>query len=419
MNGKVKRLIGIYTAAALVTLSVLSAVLYERLAEYRLAAGYVSSQSFETAVKAAENMSEALTKSLYATDGSMCSRVCSEVYANALAAESAIAALPFETYELERISGFVNTAGDYAYTLCSAAAKEGFSEEQREELGKMSKTAADFAEQLRQLQGDVHNGLAIMDERQDALYNVGMDDTPKVSASLLDYESGFAEEGTLSYDGIYGYEKTEKEGELSEKEMEALAAKVAGVEPRELRREYDYESGMRRCYSAGDMAICVSSRGVESMARARLVSGGELSEAQAAQSAERFLEKMGYEGMTLCKIRQGSGTLLLSYAPEQEDAVCIDNTLTIAVATDDGSIHAFNAENFSEEEAEVEWKVSESEAREKLPDNVEEQKMNKVIIKSAGQHDVPCYAFTCGTESGEQIEIYIDADSGSQCRIEI
>lgn len=420
MSIKAKRLIGIYTVAALAALSVLSAVLYERLGDYKLAAGYVSSQSFETAVKAADNMSEALKKSLYATDGGMCGKVCSEVYANALAAESAMAALPFATYEMEHISGFINTAGDYAYSLCAGAAEDGFSEEQREELKKLSEKAEGFANQLRELQSSLNSGLAVMDETQERLQNIGAEETPKLSAELLDYESGFEELGAISYDGMYGFERTEEKGKLSESEMKKLAAKVAGVEERELTQEYDYEGGgARRCYSAGDMAICVSSRGLESMARSRLIVGGEVDERKAAQSAEKFLEKMGYEGLALCRVREGSGTLLLSYAPEQDGALCIDNTVTVAVAADDGSIHAFNAEKYSESEPEVAWNIGEDEAREKLPDGVEEREARKVIIKSAGQRDVPCYEFSCEAQSGEQVKIYVDADKGTQCRIEI
>lgn len=54
MSAKAKQLIVIYTAAALVTLSVLSAVLYSKLADYRLTALYSSSGAFETTVSAVD-----------------------------------------------------------------------------------------------------------------------------------------------------------------------------------------------------------------------------------------------------------------------------------------------------------------------------------------------------------------------------
>lgn len=54
MSAKAKQLIIIYTAAALVTLSVLSAVLYSKLAVYRLTALYSSSGAFETTVSAVD-----------------------------------------------------------------------------------------------------------------------------------------------------------------------------------------------------------------------------------------------------------------------------------------------------------------------------------------------------------------------------
>lgn len=420
MSVKAKRLIGIYTAAALVTLSVLSAVLYEKLTDYARAAGYVSGETFETAVKAADDMSEALKKSVYATDGGMCGKICAEVYADALAAESAIAALPFDTYELEQTAGFINTAGDYAYSLCAEAAEQGFSDGQRQELKELSAAAADYAEKLRQLQGDINNGLTAIDETQERLYNVSDGELTTLSSVMLGYEDGFAELDKLSYDGAYGAEKEREEGNLSEEEMEALAAKAAGVEARELKLEYEYEGdGLRRCYSAGDTSICVSSRGVESIARSRLLGGGEPDAKEAEKTALKFLKELGYEGLELCASKKGSGTLIMSFAPAQDGAVCIDNTLTVSVAAEDGSVYAFSAENYSAETVQCDWSVNEDEAAEKLPEGVDAQEARKVIIKSAGGRNVPCYEFSCAGEDGETVKIYVDAEKGTQCRIEV
>ena len=79
MNKQVFHVLIVYTVAAIAVLSVLSAVLYERTREYERAARYASSGAFETAVKASDDMSLALEKSLYATDSGMCARLCGEI----------------------------------------------------------------------------------------------------------------------------------------------------------------------------------------------------------------------------------------------------------------------------------------------------------------------------------------------------
>ena len=133
MSAKAKQLIIIYTAAALVTLSVLSAVLYSKLAVYRLTALYSSSGAFETTVSAVDGLSRSLKKSLYVTDATLGRSICTQAYSNALAAEAALSALPFSTQELEQLSGFLNRAGDYAKSL-GAQSGDKLSDEQKQQL---------------------------------------------------------------------------------------------------------------------------------------------------------------------------------------------------------------------------------------------------------------------------------------------
>ena len=151
MSGKAKFIFGTYIAAALVVLSLCCAIGYSRLRDYRQAAAYSSRASFETTVKAVDSMGAALEKSLYATDGGMCSSLCGQVYASASAAEAALLSLPFETVELENLASFLNLAGDYAYSLAPQAAENGFSQEEQEQLSALSQQAGDFAALLRQL----------------------------------------------------------------------------------------------------------------------------------------------------------------------------------------------------------------------------------------------------------------------------
>ena len=133
MSAKAKQLIIIYTAAALVTLSVLSAVLYSKLADYRLTALYSSSGAFETTVSAVDGLSRSLKKSPYRRSASGGRSICTQAYANALPAEAALSALPFSTQELEQLSGFLNRAGDYAKSL-GAQSGDKLSDEQKQHV---------------------------------------------------------------------------------------------------------------------------------------------------------------------------------------------------------------------------------------------------------------------------------------------
>ena len=416
ISRKAKRLIGIYTVAAIMVLSVLSAVLYEHLSGLRRAVGYSAGASFETAVSSVSDMSRALHTSLYATDGSMCTKLCSRICSDALAAEAAISVLPFDTYELEQIAGFINTAGDYAYALCCSAADEGFTERQIEELTAMSQTAAQLAERLISLQYGVNSGLAVMDQAETTVANVGVGDTPTVSAELLGYERDFPKAEPLRYDGRYGYDTRRAEGTLDKTSMRELAAKAAGCPAQELREEYSGDGVA--CYGYGDMTLCVSSRGLESMGRSRLISERSVDMEAAETAAKDFLAAQGFDGLQLSRRRDQGWTAAFEFAPVSDGALCIDDKLTVTVALDDGSVCGFNAESYRGGEVEANWSISADEARKKLPDSAEELSCARVILRSDGRQDTPCYEFLCAGADTERLLIYVDADRGVQCRID-
>lgn len=115
-----KKLVIVISTYACVLVAVLGVMSYLRgrsLRDYRLAARYSAQEALEETVTAAEHMSLTLQKTPYATDGGMSAKLCSQVYADALAAEAAMSTLPFSTQELEEISAYLNQVGDYAYPV--------------------------------------------------------------------------------------------------------------------------------------------------------------------------------------------------------------------------------------------------------------------------------------------------------------
>lgn len=419
MSKKLKQILAIYTVAALVTLSVLCAVGYAHLTQLRRTAAYAARSSFETAVRSVDGMGAALQKSLYATDGGLCGSLCGEVFASAAAAEAALSVLPFDTQELEQLSGFINRAGDYAYSLAPQAGEEGFDREQQQQLAEFSAQADEFAALLRDLQTEINNGLLTLDSREQRLQNVGTGEENLLSAALLDYRLGFDGEA-LRYDGKYTAKEQQPEGELTAEQAKELAARAAGVEPRELKEEYDYTGpDGRRCYSAGELILCVSSRGLESMAQTRLVSESSISLEQARQAAVEFLSQLELEELALISYADSGTVVRFDFVQTQDEALRLGSGVKVSVALDDGSIYAYNAANYEAEPAEVNWNADEETARQQLPENVSCEGSRKVILHSAGEKDLPCYEFSCLNQQEQSLKIYVNADTGKQCRIDI
>ena len=72
--------------------------------------------------------------------------------ANASGAVSALAAMPYTTTELEKLSGYINSAGDWALYLSREGAEGRLpDEETMEQLREISESVSDLAAQASQL----------------------------------------------------------------------------------------------------------------------------------------------------------------------------------------------------------------------------------------------------------------------------
>lgn len=415
---------GTFVFALVAVLGIYSFISHQRLENYRLSSKYSALLSFEETVAAVDRMSTTLAKSPYATDGPMCGKICSQVYADAMAAEAAMASLPFSTVELEEIAGYLNQVGDYAYSLCSTAVTEGFSPQDVEKLRELSGIAAGFSESLRQLQGSVHEGAILLDNRERQILNIGRDkDASYVSAEFARFEEEFPHRSSLGYDGRYN--KTELKNEsggkrLSDAQLLAMAARFAGVSPGEMRLCYEYSgSDGRKCYSAGDVQLVVDGQGVESMSRARIVEESRISGEEALKAAETFLEKQGFKNISLAEQSAEGNVARFRFCPVQGDVLLPERCLSVSVAMDDGSICAFSRDKYSEAKAGGNWNISAQQAAETLPESLSLQQSDKVIIETEGGREQACYRLKCTNGKNENVTVYVDALTGRQSRISL
>lgn len=416
MKGKTGKLLCIYACAAIAVLGLCAALSRSRLADFRLAARYSSSRAFEETVGAVGNLSLALRKSLYATDSGMCCRICSDVYADARAAEAAMSTLPFSTVELARISGFLGVAGDYAYSLCPEAAEVGFSDEQRSALHDMSAAAEEFANALSEMQGSITDGTIIMDTREVRIENVGeAAQQVRLSEQLGNYEESFAAPTALDYDGRYGVSGSGEAAQSTPEELKEAAADFLGVGAESLDLKYEYSGGdSLRCYSCRGVEVCVGSHGVVSMGSGRLLDSAAIGADEAETLAGEFLSRHGYDDVELISRSQNGGAAVFTYAQLMGDALCLNKTLTVAVALDDGSIYAFRADGYEPESEGVVWPEGEIYTSVQQPEGLTLGDVRPVIIDSPGGRDLACWEMRYTDEEERDVIIYVDAETGRQ-----
>ena len=391
------------------------------LRDARRTANTAAARAFEETVTAVDGLSATLAKSVYATDGGYCAKLCAQALAQAQAAESALSILPFSTQELEQTAGFLNLAGDYAESLCANAAREGFTEEQTETLTELSAVAASLADSLRELQSGVHGGEVVYDSPALRMQNVDPARLPeRLSARMLAGEAAFEAPETPRYDGKFSRTERDSRGWLTEEDMRKLAASYAGVEPEDLGEEYVCQSGGgQRCYRAGDLYLSVSRRGVESLAQSRLVGESRIDVREALRSAKAWLREKGYRDLALAGTEINGAVAEFRFVKTENGVRCLDNGLRLAIALDDGSLYSFNAADYSGEDSGARFTVTEEEARQALPASLSVSDAEKLIRRSPGGRDLTCYAFSCVDEQGRAVTVLVDAADGRMWDVEL
>lgn len=419
MSRKLKVLLSSYLAAALIIFSAWLGLSVKSFNNLKMRSDYASGRAFEETLWAVDALSQSLGKSVYAK-GAMGSRLCAEICAEALAAETAMSTLPFATAELRELSTFLNMSGDYAYALNYKSHEQGFTEQERETLKEMAELSSDFSQYLQILQRDVNSGEVLMDSRVKDFKNVfAENEAERLSQRLLSYEKDFKPMDELVYDGRFGKkEESVTEGSMSPREMAEAAADFVGAELSELQKEYDYEgqSG-RSCFSTGDMHICVSPAGVESVSNSGLVGDVNITKEEAEKAGENFLKEKGWDNLELTDSKLNGAICSMSFARLQGDALCRDELIRLSISMDDGSLYDFNASDFKPGDSEARWEISPQEAAGAIPENLTQAGVRKLILKSPGGRELACYEFSCTDSSGRGVKIYADGETGQQIEI--
>ena len=112
-----------FSAALLISLFGAIAACHVGAGGYTTRLDAQTTRAFGEAFSAVSRLQRSLDSCAFATDSAMQSALCTQLYADAESAETALSALPVELDALENLSHQISVAGDYAYLLSRTAAE--------------------------------------------------------------------------------------------------------------------------------------------------------------------------------------------------------------------------------------------------------------------------------------------------------
>lgn len=385
---------------------------------YKNTASYGYEHAFSEVVLAVKNLDDSLHCGSYTQGVEMSSEISADIYANCLAAEMTMAALPFSTQELEQTAGFLGVVGDYADFLLRDSAKFGFGDEERKNLAALHKISTELTEKLISIQDDVVNGDVIVDDPENVFKDNSSDSL--LSAAFLEYEAEFPELPEIDYDGKYNKPGQSESGKkVSEYTAKKAAAELFGLDEEKLELLYESENGTR-CFALDGKNIVVNGEGkVLSMSSER-VAVGDMKKSEMKKKGIQFIKDAGFSGMELVKTEKADGVLKMEFCCRQNSVLCTCDSIKLSIASDNGEVYSYDATEYIKNHSERELSepaISSNIARAALPMPLSVKDEELVLCHTDGEAEKLCYTFSCKGTDGEDVRVAVDAESGEQYEI--
>lgn len=412
---------------------------YVRAEDYRRQLDNGYRQAFTELTAAAGELDAALEKVTYATTPALFATLCTQAYATAQAAQSALGELPYGNVELEQTAAFFAKAGDYAMAMARGTNGEGVcTDENRETLRGLAAAAGELSATLQALQLQLDGGalhpedVAAVEARLAAAAEDGGQITG--GSAFQTVEADFPQVPTLIYDGPFSEHLSGRtpqmlEGlpQVTEEEARRAAAAFAGLRAEVFTRTSDGAGnlpawGFSALADGGELYVEITKQGgqVLQMLSSRPVGEAALSRKEGVEQAAAFLEEHGYRDMAPSYFLEGDGILTVHFAPVLDGVYCYPDLVKVGVALDNGDVVSFEAHGYLMKHGAREPAapaVSADEAAERVDSSLTILSRQLALIPTGGEYEVLCHEFKCQNADGGHVLVYVNAATGQQERI--
>ena len=378
-----------------------------------------------------ENISSALTKGIYAGTPAQLNALTAKLWKESSAAKVALSQIPTSHYNLENTYKFLAQVGEYAVSLAKKAENgEKLTNEERENLKKLSDYADLLEESMLVIQDEVRNGRMSLYQAENMAADIQTDASPSIGEDLAEFEEGFTAYPTLIYDGPFSDSLLQIEPRRL-----ADAADITLAEAREkAAAAFNVDSGIMSNESEEHSNMPAYTFSFENRSAAITMQGGylcyltdprqpvetKITADEAVAKAENYLNWLKIPDMQLTYYEIAENILTANFACVQNSVIVYTDLIKVSVAMDDGGILGFDARAYLTSNTEREIpnpSLSEEEAAESVSTALTIDKTNLAIIPSDGQQERFCYEFHCTGDDGTQLLVYVNTETGAEEQI--
>ena len=408
---------------------------------YRLAEHYRTNLEY-TYVRAMDDLSDylsnletTLTKGLYANTAPQQYGITQKLARDSDGAKASLGQLPLSDVELDSVNKFVAQVGDYATYLSDRLAKGGkITPEEMDSLARLGEYAKTLNADMKDLQARFDGGEAIIGETV-AVYK-NLEETsdekqePLINSGFREMNEGFTDYPTLIYDGPFSDHMTKMQSkmlqdvpEVTEQEALSTAARFTTMAEDQIKPSGETAGNLPTyTFSGENITVAVTKAGghVDTMLNSRAIGEPQMGYEQASASAKKFLEEYDIRQLTESYYVINDGICTINYAYENEGVVFYSDLIKVSVALDNGEIVAYNATGYLMNHiarSMPEAQISMEKAKNVLSPRLTVENERLACIPTSGANEIFCYEFTCSSDNGDRVLVYINTVSGLEEQI--
>lgn len=396
---------------------------------------YDMARSVENLSESLDNISNTLSKGIYAGSPEMMSFLSAKLWSDAASAKAELSTLPVSSLHLENTYKFLSQVGNYSKSLSERYSEgEKISAEDRQNLLTLSEYAERLCNNMWLVQQKINEGrLSFEETNKDIEETEDKEEPLYITEGFTDFEEGYDNYPTLIYDGPFSDNIMKKEPEMlkntvyiSAEDALKKAQRVSG-EKELFRSDETDEQGKMPCYvfSKGDLTVAITKQAglLCYMTNYREVKQRNITANEAVEKAKEYLSFLGINNMSYTYYEINRNICTINFAAEEQNILMYTDLVKVSVALDNGNITGFDGRGYITNHSQRDITtpaLSASEAASKVSPYLLIESKRLCIIPSEGTSEHYCYEFRCRSKEengGRPVLVYINANSGKEEQI--
>lgn len=422
---KTKVRIWSFALAAVLVLAGFAVSGYASAAEYSTRLGITYERNLSELSEHIDNIETDLLKGRYAVTSSGASDLSMKLWSEALSAKTCLSGLPTSGTELDNTYKFLSQVGEFSLSLAKKISKgEQTSDQEQDELEQLLDYAKQINNEVAELCVTMNDDGKWADSIKNSIYKNDGQVSADLNEGFNNVEEHLSNFPTLLYDGPFSDHILQAKAvfldgksDVTADAAKSTAAALLGTQPENL-SDGGEENGIIPSYNFyyNDSCISITKAGgyCSYILNSREISDSVYGYDECLEKAKDFLGRLSLGSFKESYFALNEGVCVINFAYTENDIIYYTDLVKVGVATDTGEIVTLNTQGYIMNHKERSFDAPKndiSSARQKLSPILSKKSEALAIIPLDTQNEKLCYEFLCEGQNGEEILVYINADT--------